>query len=67
MYNFTPISALFGGFLIGSAVVLFFYATGRLAGISGIFANFFTSTENRISNFLFLSGLIIGPLGFFCY
>ena len=39
MYNFTPISALTGGLIIGCAVVLFFYTTGRLAGISGIFAN----------------------------
>ena len=39
MYNFTPISALTGGLIIGSAVVLYFSTTGRLAGISGIFAN----------------------------
>ena len=39
MYNFTPISALIGGIIIGISVVLFFYTTGRLAGISGIFAN----------------------------
>ena len=39
MTNFTPISSLLGGLIIGSAVVLYFYTTGRLAGISGIFAN----------------------------
>ena len=64
MYNFTPISALTGGLIIGCAVVLFFYTTGRLAGISGIFANAFTSKENRSSNLLFLLGLVIGPLGY---
>ena len=64
MYNFTPISALSGGLIIGCAVVLFFYTTGRLAGISGIFANAFTSKENRSSNLLFLLGLVIGPLGY---
>tara|TARA_B100000427_G_C15023360_1_gene383515 strand:+ start:17 stop:442 length:426 start_codon:yes stop_codon:yes gene_type:complete len=64
MYNFTPISALIGGLIIGCAVVLFFYTTGRLAGISGIFANAFTSKENRSSNLLFLLGLVIGPLGY---
>ena len=64
MYNFTPISALTGGLIIGCAVVLFFYTTGRLAGISGIFANAFTNKENRSSNLLFLLGLVIGPL---CY
>lgn len=65
MYNFTPLSALTGGFIIGCAVVLFFYTTGRLAGISGIFANFFTNKLNRGSNFLFLLGLVLGPLIYF--
>ena len=39
MYNFTPIPSLIGGIIIGISVVIFFYTTGRLAGISGIFAN----------------------------
>ena len=64
MHNFTPLSATIGGVIIGFAVVLFFLTTGRLAGISGIFANAFTSKENRSSNFLFLLGLVIGPLGY---
>ena len=64
MYNFTPLSALTGGIIIGFAVVLFFYTTGRLAGISGIFANAFTSKSNRSSNLLFLLGLVLGPLGY---
>ena len=37
--NFTPIPALIGGIVIGLAVVLFFYSTGRLAGVSGIANN----------------------------
>lgn len=61
MTNFTPIASLIGGLIIGSAVVLFFYTTGRLAGISGIFANGLTTKKNRSSNLLFLLGLIIGP------
>ena len=65
MYNFTPISALTGGIIIGCAVILYFYTTGRLAGISGIFANAFTSKSNRSSNLLFLLGLVVGPLGYF--
>ena len=67
MYNFTPFSALFGGLIIGCAVVLFFYTTGRLAGISGIFADAFTSKSNKSSNFLFLLGLMIGPLGYYYF
>ena len=67
MYNFTPISALTGGLIIGFAVVLFFYTTGRLAGISGIFANVFINKSNRSSNLLFLLGLVLGPLGYFYF
>ena len=67
MYNFTPISALTGGIIIGCAVVLFFYTTGRLAGISGIFANVFINKSNRSPNLLFLLGLVLGPLGYFYF
>jgi len=62
MHNFTPISALIGGIIIGLSVVLYFYATGRLAGISGIFENAITQTSQRVSNTLFLIGLLVGPL-----
>jgi len=62
MHNFTPFSALIGGFIIGLSVVLYFYATGRLAGISGIFENAITQTSQRVSNTLFLIGLVVGPL-----
>ena len=60
--NFTPISALTGGFIIGFSVFLFFILNGRIAGISGIASNFLISKDNRIDNLLFLIGLILGPL-----
>ena len=60
--NFTPISALSGGLLIGFSVALFFILNGRMIGISGIASNFLISKNNRIENFLFLFGLILGPL-----
>ena len=60
--NFTPVSALIGGLIIGLAVVLFFVLNGRLIGISGIASNFLTSKNNRMDNLLFLVGLIIGPI-----
>ena len=60
--NFTPISAFLGGSLIGLTVVIFFVFNGRLIGISGIASNFLTSKDNRFDNFLFLIGLIIGPI-----
>ena len=65
MYNFTPVSAMLGGLIIGVSVVLFFYTTGRMAGISGIFANTVTTKTNRSANFLFLLGLVVGPLIYF--
>ena len=60
--NFTPLSALFGGLLIGLSVALFFILNGRMIGISGIASNFLVSKDNRLENFLFLIGLILGPL-----
>ena len=65
MHNFTPVSALIGGLIIGFSVALFFYTTGKIAGISGIFANAVTTKTNRTSNLLFLLGLVIGPLIYF--
>tara|TARA_Y100000590_G_scaffold25894_1_gene29228 strand:+ start:145 stop:564 length:420 start_codon:yes stop_codon:yes gene_type:complete len=60
--NFTPVLALTGGLLIGLSVALFFILQGRMIGISGIASNFLVSKDNRIENFLFLAGLILGPL-----
>ena len=60
--NFTPVTALTGGLLIGLSVALFFILKGRMIGISGIASNFLVSKDNRIENFLFLVGLILGPL-----
>ena len=62
--NFTPFSAFVGGAIIGFAVVLFFIGNGRLAGVSGIASNFLTSKINRVDNFLFLIGLVVGPIIF---
>jgi len=60
--NFTPASAFTGGLMIGLAVILFYVLNGRLIGVSGIASNFLNSKKNRIDNFLFLIGLIIGPI-----
>jgi hypothetical protein len=60
--NFTPLSALTGGLLIGFAVFLFFIFNGRLAGVSSVASDSFLKSTNRIDNLLFLLGLIIGPI-----
>ena len=62
--SFTPFSAFGGGLLIGFAVILFFVSTGRLAGISSIVNNTLTNTNNWLSNFLFLIGLVLGPIAY---
>ena len=43
-------------------MVVFFLLNGRLVGISGIASNALTEKNNRFDNFLFLVGLIIGPI-----
>ena len=60
--NFTPISAFFGGLIIGLSVIIFFIFNGRMIGISGIASNFLNEKKNRTDNSLFLLGLILGPL-----
>jgi len=60
--NFTPITAILGGVLIGLAVAMFFLFNGRLVGISGIAANALTNKNNRFDNILFLLGLLIAPI-----
>ena len=60
--NFTPVSALTGGLLIGLSVILFFILNGRMIGVSGIASNFLIAKDKKIENLLFLVGLILGPL-----
>lgn len=52
---FTPVSAALGGLMIGIAVAVLLLFNGRIAGISGIFANMFTKQSGwRIA---FIAGL----------
>ena len=60
--NFTPQSAFTWGIIIGLAVILFFVGNGRLAGVSGIVNNALVSKQNRTDNFLFIAGLVLGPV-----
>jgi uncharacterized membrane protein YedE/YeeE len=63
MANFTPISAAFGGALIGLSAVLLMLFTGRIAGVSGIFAGLFNPrTDDRAWRVAFIVGLIAAPL-----
>ena len=60
--NFTPQSAFLGGIIIGLAVIIFFIGNGRLAGNSGIVNDTLVSKQNRTDNFLFVVGLVLGPI-----
>ena len=60
--NFTPQSAFLVGIIIGLALIIFFIGNGRLAGISGIVNDTLVSKQNRTDNFLFIIGLVLGPI-----
>lgn len=63
MANFTPISAAIGGALIGLSAVLLMLFTGRIAGISGIFAGLINpQTDDRGWRAAFIAGLIAAPI-----
>ena len=49
MHDFTPISALAGGLLIGIAASALLLLDGRLAGISGIVVSNTTYTSGTVS------------------
>jgi uncharacterized protein len=44
MHDFTPISALLGGALIATSLAVMLIATGRIAGLSGLFAGVLRGT-----------------------
>lgn len=61
MENFTPVSALIGGALIGLSASILLLFTGRMAGVSGIMEGVLSHAgRERIWRLLFLLGLIIG-------
>lgn len=66
MANFTPISALIGGLLIGLSTLLLLRLNGRIAGISGIFHGLFLPRrEEFFWRLLFLIGLILGGCSYY--
>jgi len=58
MHDFTPISALAGGALIGLASVWFLAADGRIAGVSTILHGIFSSPEDYWRA-AFVAGLLL--------
>lgn len=63
MENFTPVSALVGGALIGMSAALLLLLNGRIAGISGIVGGLLGPTRGDTGwRLAFLAGLFAAPL-----
>lgn len=63
MHNFTPLSGLLGGALIGLTASALMLLTGRIAGISGIFGGLIAPGSNdRNWRLAFIAGLIAAPI-----
>ena len=61
MTEFTPVSALIGGALIGLAATLLLKLNGRIAGISGILNGALSLRPgDRAWRMLFVAGLVLG-------
>src|SRR5690554_3005200 len=56
--NFTPVSALLGGILIGAGALFLLLAGGRIAGISGIVAGIGTQIDKGW-RWAFVIGLVL--------
>lgn len=65
MHDFTPISALAGGLMIGLASVLLLCFNGRLAGISTICGKLLQFRQGNGWRVLFTLGLIAGAALFY--
>lgn len=62
MENFTPLSALLGGILIGLSAVGLMALNGRIAGISGIVGAAIGARGGELGwRLAFIAGLFLGP------
>lgn len=65
MEDFTPLSGLVGGVLIGASVALMLLLNGRIAGISGIVGGLLTLRTRDIPwRAAFVGGLVLGALAY---
>lgn len=65
--EFTPVTALLGGALIGLAATLLLATIGRVAGISGIVNNAIEQRDGRGWRLAFLAGLVAGATAWFAF
>lgn len=65
MENFTPLSGLIGGLLLGSAAALLLLLNGRISGISGIVGGLLTPKSPDAGwRVVFVVGLLLGAFGY---
>ena len=64
--EFTPVSALAGGLLIGAAATLLLWLNGRIAGVSGIVSHALAPQSGDLGwRLCFIAGLVAGgAIGF---
>ena len=65
MENFTPVSGLIGGMLIGLAAALLLLLNGRISGISGIVGGLLAPKSSDAGwRVVFVVGLLLGAFGY---
>ena len=65
MGDFTPVSGLVGGLLIGLSVTLMLLLNGRIAGISGIVGGLLAPKDEDTGwRVAFVAGLLIGAMAY---
>jgi uncharacterized membrane protein YedE/YeeE len=65
MENFTPVSGLLGGLLIGVAAAVLLLLNGRISGISGIVGGLLAPRSAEVGwRVVFVAGLLLGALGY---
>jgi uncharacterized membrane protein YedE/YeeE len=65
MTTFTPLHALLGGLLIGSAAILLLWLNGRIAGVTGMLTGLLVQPAARQTwRLLFLLGLVAGTAAY---
>ena len=65
MENFTPVSGLLGGLLIGLAAAVLLLLNGRISGISGIVGGLLAPRSAEVGwRVVFVAGLLLGALSY---
>ena len=65
MNDFTPVQALLGGALIATSLAIMLIMTGRIAGLSGIFAGFIAGRRGDWAwRAWFITGMVIVGVAF---